>query len=157
MKEGQLSFQECYSKANSHCFGCGYSNHDGLHIKSYWSDEERQIAKACFVPDGKYTGGYPGFVYGGLIAAVLDCHGNGTAYAAGCKFFKVPLQSTDPFRYVTASLNIDFLRPTPMGCELELLAEVVEVTSKKVVMNLNVIANGTETVKCRMVSVLLRK
>lgn len=151
------AFQENYSLSNSHCFGCGYSNEQGLHVKSYWHDETKGIAVAHYTPKTEYTGGFPGNVYGGLIAAILDCHGNGTAYAAGCKLLGLPLDHKEPMRYVTASLQIDFLKPTPMGAELELWATIVETTEKKVVMDLALTAEGKETVTGRMVSVLLRK
>ncbi len=151
------AFQEFYSPSNSHCFGCGYSNAHGLHVKSYWQDEGKGIAVAHYTPSAEYTGGFPGNVYGGLIAAILDCHGNGTAYAAGCKFFGLPLAHQEPMRYVTASLHLEFLKPTPMGGELELLASVVEVSERKVVMDLSLRANDLVTVTARMVSALLRK
>lgn len=153
--EQEKSFQSYYSETNSHCYGCGYSNEAGLHVESYWLDETKGMTQAFFEPKPQHTGGFPGNVYGGLIAAILDCHGNGTAYAAGCAFFQKPLNQPEPFRYVTASLTVNFKKPTPMGIPLQLVAEIKEVTAKKVVMELEVRVNDEATVIGSMVSVML--
>ena len=72
------AFQDYYPEAFGHCFGCGAENPHGLHIKSYWNDDANDATIAFYTPQPYHTGGYPGYVYGGLIAAILDCHGNGT-------------------------------------------------------------------------------
>jgi len=58
-------------------------------------------------------------------------------------------------RYVTASLPLDYLKPTPMGMTLELHARILEVTARKVRMELWLAAAGVVTVKAQMVSVAL--
>ena len=149
------SFQEYYATGFSHCYGCGTSNEHGLHVKSYWAEEHPDEPVAYFRPDSHHTGGFPGFVYGGLIAAVLDCHGNGTAAAAGYRFQSRPMDSEPNLRYVTANLNLNYRRPTPMGVDLELRAHIKEVTDRKVLMELSLIAEGQVTVEGSMLSVLL--
>ena len=74
----QKAFQDYYAEAHSHCYGCGRLNPQGLQIKSYWDGEE---SVAHFIPEPYHTA-IPGFVYGGLIASLIDCHGTGTAAAA---------------------------------------------------------------------------
>lgn len=151
------AFQEYYSEEFSHCYGCGTSNEHGLHVKSYWLNDDKQCDTtiAHFKPSAYHTGGFPHNVYGGLIAAILDCHGNATAAAAGYRYFGREMGSEPNLRYVTANLNINFLAPTPMGVELELRAVVAEVTDRKVVMRLELWAEGVKTVEGSMVSVLL--
>jgi len=61
------------------CFGCGCDNPHGLHIKSYWHDDGIHVM-ARHIPEAQYTG-WPGLVYGGLIAMLVDCHSNWTAMA----------------------------------------------------------------------------
>ena len=73
-----LAFQDHYPEKFSHCFGCGKSNPDGLHLKSHW-DAEDTIARFTVSP--KYSGGVPGNVYGGMVASLLDCHGTASAAA----------------------------------------------------------------------------
>lgn len=149
------AFQEYYPPQFSHCFGCGTDNAHGLHIMSYWADEAAGETIAIFTPSEEYTGGFPGFVYGGLIAAILDCHGNATASAAGYRHYGRALGSEPALRYVTANLNLNYRHPTPMGQSLELGAKITTTTDRKVCMNLWLIANGLTTVEGTMTSVLL--
>ncbi len=74
----EKAFQDYYPDQLSHCYGCGRLNERGLHIQSYWDGEE----SVCrFRPEAYYTA-IPGYVYGGLIASLIDCHCTGTASAA---------------------------------------------------------------------------
>jgi acyl-coenzyme A thioesterase PaaI-like protein len=84
----------------------------------------------------------PGFVYGGLIASLIDCHGTGTAAAATYKEQGRTMDSEPALRFVTASLKVDFLAPTPLGVPLEIRATVSQITPKKVVVDEKVTANG---------------
>ncbi|OHD65855.1 MAG: hypothetical protein A2176_03300 [Spirochaetes bacterium RBG_13_51_14] len=76
----QKAFQELYPDMFSHCYGCGRLNPDGLHIRSYWYGEE----SVCTFKPREYHTAFPGFVYGGLIASVIDCHSTGTADGTVC-------------------------------------------------------------------------
>lgn len=149
------AFQEYYSEEFSHCYGCGTAHPTGFKVKSYWLDEQAGTTIAHFTPDEQFTGGFPQNVYGGLIVAILDCHGNGTAYAAGYKHFGRTMGSAPHLRYVTANLNLNFLAPTPIGERLELRGNIKEVTYKKVVMELQLWAKEKLRVSGTMVSVLL--
>ena len=78
----EKAFQDHYPDEFAHCYGCGRLNEGGLQIKSYWDGDET----VChFTPDAKYSGGFPGFLYGGMIASLLDCHGAATASADICR------------------------------------------------------------------------
>lgn len=151
------AFQDHYTEPFNHCYGCGNAHPNGLNIRSFWLDNnsDSDTAIAQFKPDPQFTGGFPEHVYGGLIAAILDCHGNGTASAAGYRHFGRAIGSAPILRYVTANLNINFHRPTPMGEVLELYAIIREVTDKKVVMDLKLYAADHLRVSGSMVSVLL--
>jgi len=74
----EKAFQDYYPDDVSHCFGCGKLNEKGHQIKSYWDGDE---TVAVFEPEPYHTA-IPGYVYGGLIASLIDCHGTGTAAAA---------------------------------------------------------------------------
>jgi len=69
------AFQDYYPDDLSHCYGCGRLNEEGLQIKSYWDGEE---SVATFTPEPCHMA-VPGFVYGGLLASLIDCHSTGTA------------------------------------------------------------------------------
>ncbi len=107
----EKSFQQYYPESLSYCYGCGPKNEHGLHISSYWEGEE---AVATFHPE-KYHLAFPGYVYGGLIASLVDCHCVGTAAAAAYKEAGRSPGTLPAFRYVTGSLQVDYKKPTPLG------------------------------------------
>jgi len=72
------AFQDNYPDDLSYCYGCGRLNEDGLQIKSYWDGDE---TVAQYTPRPSHIA-IPGYVYGGLIASLIDCHSTGTASAA---------------------------------------------------------------------------
>jgi acyl-coenzyme A thioesterase PaaI-like protein len=130
--------QDYYPDELSYCYGCGRLNEHGHQIKSFWDGEET-IAK--FTPKPYHTA-IPGYVYGGLIASLIDCHGTGTAALASYKAEKRDPDTLPPFRFVTASLQVDYLHPTPMGVELELRGKVIEIKGRKVVSEITVSAGN---------------
>src|SRR5699024_291003 len=74
----------------------------------------------------------PGFIYGGLIASLVDCHGTGSASAALHKKNGHELgDGTEPPRFVTASLHVDYLKPTPAGVPLQAIGTPEEIHPKK--------------------------
>lgn len=130
-----LAFQDQYPDDYANCYGCGRNNEHGHHLKSYWDGEE---SVARHTPKPYYTGGFPGFLYGGMIASLLDCHGAGTAAAAKARESGEPIS-----RFVTASLKVDFLKPTPIGVELEVRGRVMEIKGRKVTVDLRLQAGET--------------
>jgi acyl-coenzyme A thioesterase PaaI-like protein len=143
------AFQDYYPDALSHCYGCGRLNEHGLQLKSYWDGEE---TVALFHPR-PYHSAIPGFVYGGLLASIIDCHGTGTAAAAAYRAEQRAMDTQPPIRFVTASLQVDYLRPTPLGLPLELRGQVTEFQGRKVVVSVSVSANGQVCVQGVVVAV----
>jgi len=145
----EKAFQDYYPDDLSHCYGCGRLNEFGHQIKSYWDGEET----VChFLPEPYHTA-IPGFVYGGLIASLIDCHGTGTAAAAKYRAEGRRMDSEPPLRYVTASLHVDFLRPTPIGVPLEIRGRVKEIKNRKVVVEATVSAEGELCARGHVVAV----
>jgi acyl-coenzyme A thioesterase PaaI-like protein len=94
-------------------------------------------------------------VYGGLIASLIDCHGTGTAAAAAARMGpggEAERPGEMP-RFVTASLHVDYLRPTPLGPELEVRGRVKEAKERKVVVEARVLANDEVTARGTVVAV----
>ena len=56
-------------------------------------------------------------------------------------------------KYVTASLRVDFRRPTPHGPELHLNARPIEIGARKVIVDVSVTADGVECVQAQVVAV----
>ncbi len=149
----QKAFQDYYPDDSSHCYGCGRLNHDGLQIKSVWDGED---SIALFTPEPFHTAS-PGYVYGGLIASLIDCHGTGTASAAAHRAQGRPMGSLPVMRFVTASLKVDYLKPTPIKCELQLKGRVKELKEKKAIITVKVIADGVLCAKGEVVAVKMPK
>lgn len=143
------AFQDYYAKDFSHCYGCGSLNEQGHQIKSFWEGEE-SVTKYSPQP---YHTAIPGFVYGGLLASLIDCHSTGTAAAASYRAENRSMDSEPVLRFVTASLKVDFLAPTPMGVELEIRGKVLEVTPKKAVVESTVMAGDIVCAKGYVVAV----
>ncbi|ASJ98442.1 MULTISPECIES: PaaI family thioesterase [Shewanella] len=145
-----IAFQDAYPDDLSHCYGCGRNNERGHQLKSYWRGEQ---TIAHFTPEPFHTA-IPGFVYGGLIASLIDCHGTGSASAAAQRALELAGERLDESpRFVTAALNIDYLAPTPMGVELELVGEITEVKPRKVVVEITLSAEGKVCARGHMVAV----
>jgi len=145
----EKAFQDHYADDVSHCYGCGRLNEEGLHIKSYWDGEEsvaRFTPRACHIAA-------PGFVYGGVIASLIDCHGTGTAAAAAYRSEGRAMDTQPGIRFVTASLKVDYLLPTPLGPELLARGKVKSVGKRKVVVVVKVLAEEKVCARGEVVAV----
>ena len=145
------AFQDYYPEDTSYCYGCGRLNEKGLQIKSYW-DGEQSVAR--YVPRPEHMA-IPGYVYGGLLASLIDCHGTGTAAAATARAENREMDSEPLIRFVTGSLKVDYLRPTPLGPELELRGTVKEIKPRKVVVGIDLLADGEVCVRGEVIAVRL--
>ena len=145
----QKAFQDYYPDHLSHCYGCGRLNEHGLQIKSYWDGDET----ICRFDPKPYHTAIPGYVYGGLIASLIDCHGTGTAAAAMYRAENRAMDTEPPFRFVTASLHIDYLHPTPIDATLQVRAQVKEIKGRKVVMAMTLSAKGEVCARGEVVAV----
>ena len=146
----QPSFQDLYPDVLSHCYGCGRLNEHGHQIKSYWDGDE----SVCHFIPKPYHIAIPGYVYGGLLASLIDCHGTGAAAAALYRAAKAADPNNEPnTRTLTASLHVDYLKPTPLGIELEVRAKVKELKGRKVIIEEWIVANGLTTVRGEVIAV----
>lgn len=135
---GRKAFQDYYPDELSYCYGCGRLNDHGHQVKSYWEGDE---AVAIFHPK-PYHIAIPGYVYGGLIASLIDCHGTGAASAAAYRAENREMGTEPPLRFVTAKLQVEYLLPTPLGGPLEVRGKATELKGRKVVVNVTVTAGG---------------
>jgi acyl-coenzyme A thioesterase PaaI-like protein len=145
----ERAVQDFYPDDFAHCYGCGRLNADGLHVRSVWEGEE---TVARFTPRPEHIA-VPGFVYGGLLASLIDCHAMGTASGAALRAEGKAVGEAPSPRYVTASLKVDYLKPTPLGPELELRARVTERSDRKAVVQVTVAAAGVVTARGEVVAV----
>ena len=75
-----------------------------------------------------------------------------TAAAATYQAEKREPGSEPPLRFVTASLKVDYLKPTPIG-PLELSARAREVGERKVLVDVELSAGGEVTARGDVVAV----
>ncbi len=151
----QKPFQDYYPDQWSHCYGCGRHNQHGLQIKSFW-DEASGETFATFNPKPEHIA-IPGFVYGGLIASLIDCHGTGSAAAAAYQAAGRRMDDEDddgpPLRFLTGSLHVDYQLPTPIGPPLELRGKIKEVKGRKVTVEVELSAEGKTTARGVVVAI----
>lgn len=147
----RIAIQDTYPDDVAHCYGCGRLNPHGYQLKTYPAGE---LTESRFTPRPEHTA-IPGFVYGGLIASLIDCHSTGSA-----AIFKMLAEGKEPGseeapRFVTAHLEVDYLAPTPMGVELRLVGRSVEVGERKVVVDTEMFAGDKRVAKGHAVLVLM--
>lgn len=116
-----LSLQERFFPGMT-CFGCGPANPKGLQLRSYPTETG---TVADFVPWPEHDNGL-GFLNGGIICTVLDCHSATPMLLEAERLGLIPNNVALPF--VTAGLTVRYLRPTPLSGPTRLLATVAEVS-----------------------------
>jgi acyl-coenzyme A thioesterase PaaI-like protein len=141
--------QDYYPDDIAVCFGCGRHNPVGLHVRTYW-DGTRGLCR--FTPESRHAA-YPGIVYGGIIAGVIDCHAVGTAVAHAYQREGREPGTEPPILFFTARLEVDYLSPTPIGDEMELIARVIDFGARKAVVECTVVSGGTERARGRVTAV----
>jgi acyl-coenzyme A thioesterase PaaI-like protein len=143
------AIQDYYPDDFAHCYGCGRLNPQGLQLKTRWDGDE---TVAHFTPRPQDVA-LPGFVYGGLIASLIDCHAMGTAAATAERAEGRDIGAAPAPRFVTASLKVDYLKPTPHGPALEIRGRVVERTPRKTIVAVTVSAGGVITARGDVIAV----
>jgi acyl-coenzyme A thioesterase PaaI-like protein len=145
------AFQDHYPDRFSHCYGCGRSNPHGHHLRSYW-DGEDTVARFTVRPE--FSGGVPDHVYGGMVASLLDCHGTASAAAFAYRAEAREMGDSGAFmRFVTASLKVDFLRPTPIGVELVIKGRLLGLHGRKAHVSLSLSAGDQLCARGEMLAV----
>jgi acyl-coenzyme A thioesterase PaaI-like protein len=129
MVANQLSIQESLYPTIT-CFGCGQANAKGFRLRSY---REGELTVAEFTPRPEHDNGF-GFVNGGIIATVLDCHGAAVVLSeAADRDWRAADDAPLPF--ITSGFEVRFLRPTPLGPTLRLVASPVSVSEDEIVVD----------------------
>lgn len=117
------------------CFGCGHANAKGLRLRSYETGPD--AATASFTPWPEHDNGW-GFLNGGIIATVLDCHTGAAMMLASER--RGLLAPGGGFAYVTAGIDVRYLRPTPLQGPLELHARVTQADEARMTVTAELVA-----------------
>lgn len=119
------------------CFGCGPSNAKGLQLRSY---ERDGIVVANFLPWPEHNNGL-GYLNGGIIGTILDCH-SAAAVMLEAERQAWPALSGALLSYVTAGLDVRYLRPSPLYESVELRAEVSAASEAEMTVQVELHAEG---------------
>jgi acyl-coenzyme A thioesterase PaaI-like protein len=120
------------------CFGCGPTNDKGLRLRSYPAPDGSVVAS--FLPWPEHNSGL-GYLNGGIIATLLDCHSAAAVtYEAELRGWKSIEDAALP--YVTAGLDVRYLRPSPLHEQVELRAVIVEADESQMVSSVELIWDG---------------
>jgi uncharacterized protein (TIGR00369 family) len=133
-----LSLQERYAP-QGRCFGCGPTNQHGLRIRSFEAGDGTVVAE--WQPRRPEHEAFEGFVNGGILGTLIDCHSNWTAIAA---MLPARPAETAPST-VTAELSIRYRRPTPSDRPLRLVGRVVELAGDRATVETTVESDGVVT------------
>lgn len=146
------AIQDEYPEDFAWCYGCGRMNEQGHHFRTGW-DGDKTIS--IYNPKKEHMA-LPGFVYGGVIGAFVDCHGTGSAalYLHRKNGYE-PGDGAEPPRFVTASLHVDFMKPTPQGTALKAIGTVHEIHPKKYRVETEVYAGETLCAKGEVIAVVM--
>jgi len=144
----QQAFQECI--AERYCWGCGLLNEHGLQIRSYWSGDQ---SVCTWQPRPYHAAGPKHILNGGVIATIIDCHCICTAIAAAYRAEGRSMDTEPSIWYVTASLQVAYLKPTPIDGPVSLRASVKESTGKKTIVTCSLFARGEECARGEVVAV----
>ncbi len=134
---GERSIQETYWP-DGICFGCGPSNDNGLHIRSF---VEGDSVVAEWTPQPHHQA-FPGVLNGGIIGVLLDCHSNAAAWWA------LSDGGRELGPTVTAEYGIKLLRPTPVDRPLKLVSRAAEVSGRRALVEARIEADGAVTATC---------
>ena len=154
--EKDICIQDTYGEKFQHCWGCGPKNDMGLHLKSYPSEDGKSVT-AKIIPDKMYTGGVPQNSLGGMIAMIFDCHG--TASAAYFAHIDKGLEfdeNTIIGRFITARLEVDFKKPTPMNEEIIVSSKLIELGERKAIIEMEMTAKGEVRATAKMIAVKVK-
>lgn len=154
MGKEKVAIQDEYADDYAWCYGCGRLNESGHHFRTVWNGEKTVTE---YTPKPEHTA-IPGFVYGGLLASLVDCHGTGSAsLALHRKNGYEPGDGVEPPRFVTASLEINFMKPTPQNVPLKAVGTIEEVHPKKWKIHTEVFANENCVVSGTVVAAVMPK
>lgn len=131
------SLQERFAPAGR-CFGCGPANARGLRIRSFVGEDGAVVAAWTARPEHE---AFDGVINGGIVGALIDCHGNWTAIAA--------LMARDGLAAapssVTADMAVRYRRPTPSTAPVRLVARAVLVDGPRVIVEVEVLSGDLLT------------
>jgi acyl-coenzyme A thioesterase PaaI-like protein len=119
------------------CFGCGLANPKGLHLRSFAQDD---VVVATFMPWPEHGNGL-GHLNGGIIATLLDCHSGAAVFHEADRQGWTAAPGL-AFPYVTAGLDVRYLRPAPLLEPVELRAVIAAADESVITVDVQLVWDG---------------
>jgi acyl-coenzyme A thioesterase PaaI-like protein len=130
-----MSIQEHYLPEMT-CFGCGPANPKGLHLRSF---PDGDGTAAAFTPWPEHENGL-GYLNGGIICTVMDCHSATPMILEAARLGIAEPGGMLPF--VTAGLEVRYLRPTPLTETLRLFATTAKIEESSIAIDVELTFDG---------------
>jgi uncharacterized protein (TIGR00369 family) len=115
MSKADLGLHPLTHGALHHCFGCGLENRAGLRLRFYTDDAGQVVSPLRLA---RRFQGPPGHAHGGIIATLLD-----EAMSKANRAREVVA--------MTRTLEVDYIRPVPVGVALRLTARHLSAEGRK--------------------------
>lgn len=131
------SLQERFAP-EGRCFGCGPANEQGLRIRSFEEVDGSVVAEWHPRPEHE---AFDGYVNGGILGTLIDCHSNWTAIAALLQRSGAEAAPST----VTAEYSVRFRRPTPSDRPLRLVGRAVDIQDDRGTVETSVEVDGIVT------------
>ena len=119
------------------CFGCGHANPKGLRLRSFAGGD---AVTATFMPWPEHDNGI-GYLNGGIICTIMDCHSAAAVLLEAERNNWPPLPGA-ALAYVTAGLDVKYLRPCPLREPVELRAVVTDISEPAMTVDVEVRWDG---------------
>jgi acyl-coenzyme A thioesterase PaaI-like protein len=119
------------------CFGCGHKNPAGLRLRSYPGDG---VVTATFQPWPEHDNGF-GYLNGGIISTLLDCHSAAAVMLEAQRRGWAALPGAT-LAYVTAGLDVRFLRPAPLAEPVELVGRITSAEEAEMTAAVELVRDG---------------
>jgi acyl-coenzyme A thioesterase PaaI-like protein len=132
------SLQERFAP-EGRCFGCGPANEQGLRIRSFEQPDGAVVTEWQARPEHE---AFDGFVNGGILGALIDCHSNWTSVAAVMARDGAAGHAPST---VTAEYSVRFRRPTPSRRSIRLTGRVVTLEGDRATVETSVEVDGEVT------------
>jgi acyl-coenzyme A thioesterase PaaI-like protein len=135
---------------HNHCYGCGPDNPQGMQIKSYW---DGKVSTCTYLPRPEQCAGPTHLLYGGTIASLFDCHSICTAMAHQYELDGRGIGEGEPLWCVTGSLNVRYLKPTPIDKAVELRAKIAATASKKTTVHCEMFSGDIKVAESEVIAI----
>ena len=143
------SLQERFAP-DGRCFGCGPKNANGLRIRSFEAEDGSVVAEWQARREHE---AFDGFVNGGILGTLIDCHSNWTAIAAMLR--RVGGEAAPST--VTAEYEVRFRRPTPSHRPIRLTGRAVDVSDDRATIATTIEVDGATTATGRATFVAVKE